>query len=285
MDSFAPPGTGPVPSDLRDQVVEHHIVVSSFGRDRDKYPTPSSYWVELPSELLQVRSVRLIAADIPFHAPYLVGEARARSEIPIRLGDGSSPPGGAAVLPPGDYPGGTGEIASRTATVLESSVGGGFAVSHDPMLDSFSFSSGTPFQLDWKSRPDLWNTARILGFATGALYASVPDGSSGRHVLRAPFRCSMRKADTTAVVRLMPNAENTESSLPALHRAFTILRPTDDMVDHPQFHLKSWSTPLGRVSKLMISLVDAYDGLPIDFQNADHRIELIVTTSRHRTSE
>lgn len=271
---------------LRDQVDHHHVIIDSYGRDREKYPSSSDYWIDLPSDLLFVRSVRVVSSYVPLDAAYLVGVNESRRKLPLRRGAAA---GGARVdvsMDVGDYPGGqadlAGMLAQRVNAVWPQS---DFRLEYDSRRDAFTLSSAEEFALDWTACPDhvcAWNSARILGFSLGESYTSSPSGT--RHVIVAPHRCNLSKPDSAAVLRITPSAELMISAQEAVDRAFVLL--TDDRTTVYEEGLetwqKRWSTPIGRVARIRVTLHDAFDGLPIDLQNREHRIELVFTTSRHR---
>ena len=71
----------------------------------------------------------------------------------------------------------------------------------------------------------------------------------------------------------MPTAQTSVSE--PIDRTFAVIPVAWDVNVQPsgETFVKRWAPPLGRVGRLVLEFTDAY-GLPYDFQNQDHRIEL-----------
>jgi hypothetical protein len=82
----------------------------------------------------------------------------------------------------------------------------------------------------------------------------------------------------------MQGCDTLNSPSPAAHRAFAIIPRTNPSiaVDDMYPFKKSWTPPLARVSRMRVAFTDP-DGMPYDFQNQDHRIDVLFTVSTSRS--
>lgn len=295
------------------------IVVDSRTRNRGSYPTPAHYEVAFDEDIFNVRSVRLIVADVPFSA-YLVG-AGVAGGVPLEfpLAPGSPPSDWASVvaqLPQGDYASPedmTSALASALQAAASTAAGLGaptFAVAYLPRTDSFAVQCSAPFSLPFGAAADAFagvanggqrprpapSPARLLGFGPRQDYASsplsaLPSGAvatgtfpGAAETVLAPFRRDFR-SDRYVVLKISPNAEVVHSVSQAIDRTFAVLPrgPSTDLNVNSVNDMfeKRWSPPLARVARMVLTFTDAY-GLPYDFQNQDHRIEFLFECVGHR---
>lgn len=273
------------------RVRTRRVVLDSRDRDVAAHPHASKYEVRLEDELFDVVSAKLLVADLPFSA-YMVSD-RNRA-VPLRMGPAVGPavgpaagPGAAAaaLLDVGDYTD-VGDFASAVADVLAAAAGAAgspgstFSVVHVPRTDSFVVCGSDPFELAFRGASD--SAAALLGFSTRADYASAPAAAplsaAHPHELRAPYRRNF-EPDRYLVLTLTPSAELLVSVNNATDRSFAVLpRRAQDLgllVDSAAFE-KTWSTPLARLAKLGVEITD-YAGRPYDFQNQEHRLEILFT--------
>ncbi len=260
------------------------IVIDSRSRDLTAYPSPSSYEVRLNSDIFNVTSMQLTVADVPFPA-YLIGASRR--VLPLRLLPGGA--AGPAVSAPaeltvGDYASAA-ELAAELKVALTAAAaaagvaGASFEVSHSPRTDSLTITSSVPFVLPLQGQAAS-SPAQVLGFGCNCDYESQPD--PGGNVLVAPFRCNMTP-DRYIVMSLSPNAELLTSTTQAIDRSFALIpiTPMLSINNDDESYMKRWNPPLARVARIHLEFTNA-DGSPYDFQNQDHRVELVFEVNIHR---
>lgn len=125
-------------------------------------------------------------------------------------------------------------------------------------------------------------------FATSSLNwvnARLPVGYTNTVI--APFRRDFR-GDRCIVLKMTPTAEVLSSTSTAIDRTFAVLPkgPLNElsirsMEMHPDE--KRWLPPLARIARVGVEMLDA-DGNLYDFQNQDHRLELIFDCVGHRVA-
>lgn len=287
MDAPPPSRTGNLPVKLK------RMVIDSRSRDATAYPTPARYEVQLHEDLFNVMAVNLVIADVPFPA-YLVGANRCSVPFSFALPSSSSASSTATInataqIPVGDYEpadlaialgeamtAAAGAAAASAAAALEAT---GevptFAGAYDARKDAFSVtSSAGAFALLFGGRATD-TPAKVLGFGVDRDFPAWPT-TGNTYTAVAPYRCDFRK-DRFLVLKLSPNAEVITSVTQAIDRTFAVVPASQEAlninVDADGFE-KRWSPPLSRVGRLMVHFTDA-DGLPYDFQNQDHRLELV----------
>lgn len=269
----------PGPGAQQGDVTKVNLVIQSFDRDRLKDPSPSSYWIQLPYDLMEVRSISLLNAQIPFHATHLVGESDTRRTIPILVNDTPS----LAKLPVGTYDSLSDLVGFVAQALNEALPMANFTVDLLQPQSVLKISSDLPFVLNWgAAAARFWNSARIMGFSLGQEYKGRVE-SNGRYVIQAPFRANLEKPDKIIVLKIIPDADVLQSPSQHIHDAFALLREDESVIKHPHLVQKQWSIPISRMSRMHVQLCNLYDGEEIDFQNAEHILEFIITTSKQRT--
>lgn len=258
------------------------MVIDSRSRNLGAYPSPAKYEVTLEEDLFDVTAVNLIVADVPFSA-YLIGSSRR--SVPFSF----VPPWGGgvaksatALLTVGDYVN-PADLATELGSAMTAAAYQAwpppsstspltFTATYTARTDSFAVqSSAAPFTLLFSGRA-VDTPAKALGFGTGP---SCDYASSSFEVV-APFRRDFR-SDRYVVLKLSPNAEVITSVTQAIDRTFAVVPANSGALnvntDEEGFE-KRWMPPLSRVGRLMIQFTDG-DGNPYDFQNQDHRLELM----------
>jgi hypothetical protein len=270
----------------------HRIVLDSRDRDRTAHPRPSKYEVDLEDDLRDVVSVRLVAADVPFSSYTLPSgdPASARTltlQTPL-VGGGDPTP---VVFRAGVYESGAAvaaELSFQLGTIAPPIL---YGVAWDAREDAIYVFVDGAFALtcDPAAAPRL---ARLLGMGptvpTRPLVVQgatdVATAQSGVHNtaglaygLRMPFRVDVR-GERYIALDLTPTAELLTSTNDPVNRTFAILpkSSSDTNIAWPEGAAveKSWSTPLARISRLGVEFLDYY-GTEYDFQNQDHRIEVV----------
>lgn len=267
------------------------VVIDSRDRDVRTYPTPAKYEVTLDDDLHDVRSMRIASADVPFSA-YTIGTALQASVVRLDLGGGVVVP---AALRPGDYKT-SADLATELAHALTtaaslSPVAATFTVTPNPRTDVLEVRSDEPFTLSAPvplagassgGTQTARQVARVIGMsmcddAVAALESTSATLHDPAHPYLATlaFRTNLRP-DRYMVLLMTPNAEVLISTCHAVNRGFALVPISSDSTNiqlASSAAIKTWATPLARVSRVGLTFVDYYD-TPYDFQNQDHRIEL-----------
>lgn len=279
----------PVPMPTPD-TKDVRVVIDSRARDREAYPTPSSYEVDLPEDLFTVHCARLLYAQVPFSSYTVPPGAAQRFAVLLSSGAALA----VATLPSGDYALEDGaELATAVQAALDAAAapltGQTFRVTYDARRDSFDLRSTAEFTIDPSRLSAVAATTRLLGFGTASkTYVSSPSddpaGTGHDHLIAAPYRRSTDPHPYVVMRMQVPSAETINSPLPAAHRAFAIIpkdQPANAVDDVYPFE-KRWKPPLARVSRVKLAFHDP-DGNPYDFQNQDHRIDILFKISTHRS--
>jgi len=272
------------------------VVVDSRDRSTLRYPTPSDYEVVLGDDVRMVTGIELAAADVPLSA-YMVCSANALVHFTAN--------GGAekvAALAIGDYVDAA-DVAAEAQRALNEAEGSDFfRVEYGARLDRFTVRGAQPFALLFKGEVGSHgavgtqttlayregSAGRLLGFGMlDAESAETQPATSHPHSVTAGFR---KNLDTNryAVLHVEPagttNADYAMSASSATNGSFALLvrRGADQNYvggsDRSQVRY-AFEPAIPRMNRLRIRFT-GYDGLPYDFQNQEHRLELVFTRTR-----
>ena len=249
------------------------IVIDSRDRDTSIYPNSNNYVVDLETEVLEVTSGEVIIKDISM-SMYTINSYNDTLLLSI-LGNDN-----VVKLPNGDY------VASSFAPVLADALNASlpeshpFTVTHNVSKDTYTISctslSAGDFSLDFENvQLKQSNIALILGFVPGTVYTSVDN------VLTAPFRTNF-DADRYAVMRIDQFTVN-NSATSTLHKSTALIGKVDVLSLRTIIPIKKYfNPPIARMFKLAISFTDYY-GNPYEFNNKDHRLEIMLESKRHHS--
>jgi hypothetical protein len=283
---------------LKRDTKDIRVVIDSRTRNQQTHPSPAAYEVSLPDDLHTVHSARLLYAQMPFSS-YAVPAGEAQNVTVVVQ---TAPTPAQATTATGTLPSGDFETGAQVAAALQGALNGigivvtdgsnidrqqTFAVSHDAVRVAFNIRSTHTFAFDTTRLTSVATTARLLGFpsnSAGATYASTlaDDGTIFKHFLATPYR---RCTDPRPyIVMRMQGCDTLNSPSPAAHRAFAIIPRTNPSIAFDDLYpfKKSWTPPLARVSRIRVAFTDP-DGMPYDFQNQDHRIDILFTVSTTRS--
>jgi len=284
-----------VPQDEAD--THTRLVIDSRDRNTTLHPTPDKYSLSLDNDVRDVRQLRLLWAELPSRTAYLIDAGR--DTVHYRLSSDATDAVREAKLGTGDYAA-PGDLATEVEDAMNAVADDAstFAVSHDPRTDRFTVASKFAFVLlcRGEDRPDhggvrLTGTyregtaCRLLGMRDRDV-SSADDGSGSArpHVFRAPFRRDFDAAkDDYVVLRIGGTSTNLGVS-PGLNDSFAILKPTVDRRADTQMlraYVHTYDPPVSRFNRLDVSF-HAYDGSPYDFQNREHRLELLLVSRKQR---
>lgn len=234
------------------------LVIDSRDRDRNLYPNPNKYVINLETDVLEVTSGEIIIKEIPLPM-YLINEYNHLFTI-TRNGTSTN-----YLLPQGNY---TPLTMQDTLGIV---LGPDFNVTYDSVIDKLSITGGSgEFTLKF-ANPDL---ALILGF-------NVSNVSTNVGSLVAPYRINFT-ANPYVVLRIGQFTIN-NSSNPVLHKSTALVSGNDVRAIRTTHPIKKYfNPPIARLVKLDISFTDYY-GFPYDFQNQDHRLEIMLESKKALT--
>ena len=124
----------------------YHYVIDSRDRNIAMYPSPASYTITLPEPILNVESLKLLLADVPF-SRYLIHNANNVLHVSET---GSASDAVAIELIPGDYE--PVNLATHLQTRLNAVCRATYTVAYDSIRDSFIIVSN----LTDKDTPDVF---------------------------------------------------------------------------------------------------------------------------------
>lgn len=254
-----------VPTEILKNV---RLVIDSKDRNVSLYPEQNLYEVKLPDEYNDVTTAKLINADIPL-SMYLIN--KYFDSIDIVVNNNTY----VVQIEHGDY---TSSTLATTLTDGLNDLGVGlFEVSYNAKKDNFVFTGNTAFSLNFVNRTN--NLHAILGFARKVYVSSQTGNLPTPHVLSAPFRKNFNH--NNCVIMYIDQFDTYHSPTTEMNKCFAII-PTVyrnlNMSDNAEV-TKVFSPPIPKLSKLMVKFFDRY-GNPYDFQNNEHRFEIILTSHK-----
>ena len=238
--------------DTRNKITR--VVIDSRDRNTALFPTPAQYEVMLQDDIDEVTSVELCMAQVPLMA-YNVSQYN--NFIVVN--------GTQFAVPVGNYDGTS--LASALSDLT------GLTVTYNAIADNLTFFSSTgAFTINGTGTIN-----KMLGFSAGKDYSTV----GLIHVLTAPFRVNL--LDNRYVVMNIEQVTLNNSINPVLHKSFALLSPKMQDLNYIETQCKTikyLNPPIARLHKVRLTFRDYYGNL-YDFQNHDHRIELVFESRKH----
>jgi hypothetical protein len=228
-----------------------NIVIDSRLRDKTIYENPNKYSIDLYTDLNNVTSARMIYIDVPFSA-YMINtncDSFYINDVLIALDHGNYTES---------------EFVDMIQTKLNAAVGiPSITLSYSSIQDKFAFEGSTSFTVRFAN-----HLMEIMGFKTNM-------NNSVSNKVVAPFRKNFA-GDNYIILHIeqfdvLKNAEN------ILNGAFALVPKTMTLMSYVSTNfqcIKTFNPPIARLARLSVSLFDKY-GNPYDFQNQDHRFEII----------
>jgi hypothetical protein len=242
------------------------IIVDSMYRDKALYPSPNDYNFVFDDDINDVMTARLIVADIPFndyvinaHFNKLYLEVDGGAETSVTLTQGLYDKSG---------------LASHIQTQLNATFGANvFTVQYSSITDKYTFMATKIFTINFEGKTNGLNA--LLGFAPKNY--SAPAFTP----FTAPFRCNF--AHNNYIVMCIDQFDNNKSNTKPHNKSFAILTDKISNInfeDDPNI-IKTFNPPIPRLPKIRVTFFDRY-GNPYDFNNKDHRFELLFTGHKQR---
>ena len=256
------------------------LVVDSRERNISLFPNPNSYEVNILEDVRNVETLSLISVDFPFD-PYTVGIynnmlylAYNDTVYNVSISIGNYEPT---------------ELASALQTAMNNTTNtSAFVVEYNTIKDNFTFRCSSSFGMIFRgnsfvtSYNNSADTAyaknsmgKLLGFGINN-YVSVvrTTGDSYVNVINSEF-----KKDFVTKDYLVLNIESfdlNKSTVDSIQNSFAIITKSSESLPYgTEFVNKKFKPYLNMLKKLKINIVDFYNN-PYDFQNKDHRFELLL---------
>lgn len=249
------------------------IVVDSRVRDSSLFPFPNDYYVSFDDDISDVISAQLIYVDIPF-TNYLVNKYYNSINVTYR-GDDINNITKTIIVDTGNYTSTTLVIALQNA--LNVSFGDGeIVVSYNDILDNYIFSSLHYFSFNFDGQIN--SLAMLLGFNKDINYIAI---NSSSWILTSEFKKNF--SYNNYIILDIEQFDLLKSIDSNLNKSFAMIPINYDALnisDHPQY-IKIFSPPIPRMTRLHVQLYDRF-GNPYDFQNQDHRFEILLTSFKQR---
>jgi len=246
------------------------IVVDSKERNLILFPEPNNYEIVFDDDINDVVSVKLINIQLPMNT-YLIN--KYFNTIKIIIGVTSYN----VVLTIGDYT--PANLAIEIADKLNAmSSPNTFDCIYNTLTDNFTILSNNTFKLDFTTVNPL---SYLLGFKK-QLYQAIPSTNlTYPYMIKSEYR---RNFDfNNYIVMSIDNFDLNRNQSNPLNKSFAIIGPNYDTLnisDDPDI-IKYFAPPINKIDKLRIKFYDRFNN-PYDFQNADHRFELLFKNHKQR---
>lgn len=242
------------------------VIVDSRVRN-DNFPNPNNYEIPFDDDINDVISAQLIYMDLPFSS-YLINQYYNKLVFTVSAVDYT------ITIPTGDY-----DYSSLKAKINEQLIAAGLSaitIDVNPLLSSYFFSSSAPFTLKFQNQTN--TIALLLGFKNGTNYVST---GTGPYTIVAPYKYNFNF--NNYIIMDIEQFDLLKSSDSILNKSFAVIPKNYDILglsDNPKY-IKRFSPPIAKLNKLRIRFYDRF-GNDYDFQNMDHRFEILITSHKQR---
>jgi len=236
------------------------------------YPNPNDYEIPFEDDINDVISSQLIYIDIPmpqylinnnFKTLYfMINSTKYQVNIPI-----------------GDYT--ASELAVAMTTAMNSIVPATFNITYNTRLDNFNFNATVVFTLLFTNVSN--SLCNLLGFASNKDYVSVTDVNSPSYPNLVSSEYRKNFDYNNYIIMDIEQFDILKSIDRNLNKSFAIIPKNYININICDSFdiIKKFSPPIARMTKLRIRFYDKY-GNPYDFQNMDHRFELLMKSFKQR---
>lgn len=245
-----------------------YFIVDSRDRDLVQYPLANHYEITLDEAVHDVVTLKLLVADVPF-VTYLVTPGNSTIQVSVK-----NRPTQTAVVATGDYPLGP-SLAAAVQTALQATTNQNtFTVTYSSLTDNIIVACDGTFTMTFA---ETGSVALEMGFSVNTTVVSVPGNST--NTITPPFRRNQH-LNPSVILSIYPACVNT-SVTQSVNQSFAIVTPTRNSLSAAGDRLaqKTFNPPVARFSRVAIDFLN-YDGSPVDFQNHEHRIELLFISLR-----
>lgn len=229
-------------------------IICSKDRDKNLYPRPDKYVIDLETEIDEVITGEIILMDIPFTS-YLINSNNSKiilNDTPLYIEEGDYDKLGIATA-----------LEDCLNTNTESLT---FTVAYISHKDNFRITCIT--STDFALKMDNY-LSKILGFEQDVVY------NSTSFILNSVYRCNLdvNKYIIMYIDYMTINVSSTNN----MHKSAAVVYKNEMTINTraSTIPIKKWFNPIiPRLQKVRIRMTDLY-GNPYDFQNHDHRIDIL----------
>lgn len=256
------------------------LVVDSRERNMTLFPNPNAYEINILEDVQNVESLSLVAADFPFD-PYTV---RANANM-LYIAYNNTVYNVAIDI--GNYT--ETELANAMQVAINAAVGSNdFIVAYNALKDNWTFRClhafglvfrGKTFTTSYNNSPDtayaISSIGKTIGFGINN-YLSIVQTTNDAfvNVITSEFKKNFIQQDY--IVLNIENFELNKSTAGSIHNSFMIITQAGETSPYGTEYANMVFKPkLNKLYKLKVNIVDFY-GNPYDFQNKDHRFELLM---------
>lgn len=246
------------PKDIIDDFKKTRVIVDSRIRNKNLFPSQNSYDIQFDDDINDVSKCELIYADIPMPL-YLINKNFNTITFTINAITYN------IILESGDY------SISELATALQTQMANEFIVEYVPRTDNFRFTNTSAFSIDFTP---VNNLSMLLGFRQQVYH-------SNNFVINSEFRKNLNY--NNYLIMDIEQFDVLKSSDKDLNKTFAIIPKhyNDLNICDDIRYIKKFSPPIPKLARLKIKFYDKF-GNPYDFQNMDHRFELMFENYRQR---
>jgi hypothetical protein len=239
-------------------------IIDSRDRNTILFPNPNKYNLKLDEPMKDVISVELLVKDFPFNRPLIHSN---NNILHTSAGD--------YTITNGNYTGT--ELASELQTQS------GLTVTYNSITDKLTFtnSTGSAVTLKFLGNSVKYdednNVNKYLSNSIGKVIGfDIQDYTiNNGYSLEAPYIVDLR--NDNYIVMYMEKAKNIYSQNINANQSFAIINKHNDSLNgylHNETIKKNFNPPIPSLSTLSFKFND-YDGNLYDFQNQNHRMELL----------
>lgn len=253
---------------FKDNLKYTRIVIDSRVRDPILYPLQNDYYTQFDEDYTDILSAQLVYIDIPF-SKYLVNQYFNSLNITY---NGTTYN---VVLPTGDYTDASFLTAMQSS--LNTNIGSGaITITYNALLDNYTFTSTNNFGFNFQDQKN--SLGMLLGFNINKNYVA---NSGASYVLNSEFRRNFKY--NNYIIFNIDQFDLLKSADSILNKSYATIPDNYDSLnisDKPQY-IKIFSPPIPRLVKLHLQFSDRF-GNPYDFQNQDHRFEILLTSFKQK---
>lgn len=245
------------------------IVIDSKDRDTPLFPEPNDYEVRFDDDIEDVVSVQLLNIDVPLSS-YMINKYFNR--LVCDIDDAQT----TVILDNGDYT--STSLATMMQTRMNAWFPNNFIVEYDATKDNYVFRSKQAFKLCFTEKNNL---SSLLGFKK-ATYASVVDATQPNgyvNVIKSEYRKNFEF--NNYIIMMIDQFDLIKSNSNTLSRMFAVIpkRYENLNISNEPKIIKSFFPAVPRMARIKIMFFDRFGNL-YDFQNMDHRIELLFSSHK-----